>query len=546
MPRRRLTPTWDGVGDNADPDDDNDNIYDAFEGSSGLIMLANAQHITAPDNDLPNTPLNESVTDANENQDMVRAEHVKLVNTAVMTANADIDPASLTTDTPHHGGGTVGGTDQAATPGVTTTARYPYYASLGNDGAFGGTGDDADTGPGEGKPMISVNPNGGGDVVSLIHAGPGPDGEAGTEDDIEANFVLGPGLGDFVHEKQFGRDNDTNNDDEIGDGETRQRIILFTDIEQANAPADAITASVVNVSVSASRIDTLGTVNGLNYEDGEYDHDSNPDTATLTGDFTCTNPATCSITVQSGEVQSISGYTFTSDANEVIVAAKASEEDDTYLAFGVWLQETVAAATNTYVFGAFADGGAAVGDTGEPSAVASVTGDATYNGKAAGVHSTATEVAFFRADATLNAKFGDGTEVGTITGMIHNIMSGGESVTGSIELVVSDPGAATPSPNIVDAGTFGGRARMGNTGEVDSSGEDIYRMTGGWSGTFYNHMEDNAATADIDESTRAPGSVAGTFGVGRADAMATMDVDETESYVGAFGAHCAGSNCNPN
>ena len=509
----------------------------------GLLRMANAVHITTAE-------------DLNANPDeteiglieMNRLSHVAAVNTAVSMANAD-SPVAASPSTPFHGGGAVGGTDQAATPAATTTARYPYYASLGTDGAFGGTGDAADTGPGEGKPQISVNPEGGGEAVSLIHAGPGADGEAGTNDDVAANFVLGPGLGDFSHEKYFGANNDTNTDGVFDVGETRQRFILFTDIEQANAPADAITASVVNVSASASRIDTLGTANGLNYEDGEYDHDGNPDTATLTGDFTCTDPATCSITVQSGEVQSISGYTFTSDANEIIVPAVASEEDDTYLAFGIWLQETGVDGTNTYVFGAFADGGAAIGDTDEPAAstIDAVTGDATYTGKAAGVHSTATEVEFFHGDATLDAKFGDGTEGGTITGVIDNIEAGGESVTGSIELVVADPGAANPVDNIVDtAATFGGRARMGNTGMQDSSGEDIYTYTGGWSASFYNHMVDDDDTATIDESTRAPGSVAGTFGVGRADDNDTMDVDETESYVGAFGAHCSGTNCNPN
>ena len=114
--------------------------------------------------------------------------------------------------------------------------------------------------------------------------------------------------------------------------------------------------------------------------------------------------------------------------------------------------------------------------------------------------------------------------------------AGGDPVTGSIELVVTDPGAADPADNILDAGTFSGRARMGNTGMQDSSGEAIYRMTGTWTGTFYNHMVDVATMTDVVEPMRAPGSAAGTFGVGRADNAATMDVDETESYVGAFGA----------
>ena len=273
---------------------------------------------------------------------------------------------------------------------------------------------------------------------------------------------------------------------------------------------------------------------------GTYDHDGDSATTAIAGTFDCVDPTTCRVT-RSGtgnngehvdgqtKVTSISGYRFTGTGT---TAEVPSMLDDTWLAFGVWLQETGVDGVNTYAFGAFADGGAAIGDTDEPSTVASVTGDATYKGKAAGVHSTATAVDFFHGDATLNAKFGNGTEIGTITGMIHNIMSGGEAVGDIIELLVIDPGAADPADNIVDAGTFSGRARMHDTGEDDTSGEDIYRYTGTWGGTFYNHMVNDTDTADVDESTRAPGSVAGTFGVGMADDTDTMDVDETESYVG--------------
>ena len=116
----------------------------------------------------------------------------------------------------------------------------------------------------------------------------------------------------------------------------------------------------------------------------------------------------------------------------------APVEDTTWLAFGVWLTETtVEDGVNTYAFGAFADGGDAVEGTDN---IEEVTGDATYRGKAAGVHSTAAAVDFFHADATLNAKFGNGTANGTITGMIHNIMSAGRPVDDNIELVVSRPG----------------------------------------------------------------------------------------------------------
>ena len=518
----------------------------------GLLMLANAVHIkTASD---PDANRDETELDLIEKN---RLAHVAAVNTAVSTANAD-SPLVDSPAAPFHGG-------VAATDGVTAT--WHYYGDLGDDNIISDAAAvttlaaNADTKPGEGLPMISVNPEGGGDAVSLVHAGPGTDGQAGTDDDVSANFTQGPGLGDFSHEKYFGSYNDADNSDTVTAGDSYQRIILFTDLTQAKATVPAESVSLTNEPVSmAGRVTPTAApaTTGDDIHDfaGTYDHDGNPDTDPIAGTFDCVDPTTCRVT-RSGtgnggehvagqtKVTSISGYRFTGTGT---TAEMLSMLDDTWLAFGVWLTETVVTAdpgVNTYVFGAFADGGAAIGDTGEPTAVASVTGDATYTGTAAGVHSTATAVDFFHADATLNAKFGDGTAVGTITGMIHNIVSGGDPVTGSIDLVVADPGAATPTPNIADAGTFSGRARMHDTGVDDSSGEDVYRYTGGWSGTFYNHMADNAATTGVDESTRAPGSVAGTFGVGMADNAMTMDVDETESYVGAFGAHCSGSNCNP-
>ena len=512
----------------------------------GLLMTANAAHITtALDPDANRDETEVGLIERN------RLAHVAVVNTAVSTANADINPADLATGTPHHGGGTV-------------AASWHYYGDLGDDNiisdaaAVTSAAANADSEPGEGLPTFGVTPEGGGAVLNLVRAGPGADGQAGTDDDVSANFGEGLGLGAFGHEIYLDRYNDADNSDTVNTGDSYQRIILFSDLEQAKATVPARSVSLTNEPVSlAARVTPTAapTTTGDDIHDfaGTYDHDGNPDTDPIAGTFDCVDPTTCRVTRSgtgnNGEhvagqtmVTSISGYRFTGTGT---TAEVLSMLDDTWLAFGVWLTETVADGTNTYVFGAFADGGAAIGDTGEPAAVASVTGDATYTGKAAGVHSTATEVEFFHADAMLNAEFGDGTEVGTITGMIHNIVSGGDPVTGNIELVVADPGAANPTPNIADAGTFGGRARMHDTGEDDSSGEDIYRYTGGWSGTFYNHMANVATTADVDESTRAPGSVAGTFGVGRADVMSTMDVDEAESYVGAFGAHCSGSNCNP-
>ena len=105
----------------------------------GLLQMANALHITTandPDANLDETEL--ALIRKNVNA------HIAMVNTAISTANGDTTDTTIANQ---HGGGTV-------------TASYPYYASLGDNGTFGGTDADADTGPGEGKPQILVNPDG--------------------------------------------------------------------------------------------------------------------------------------------------------------------------------------------------------------------------------------------------------------------------------------------------------------------------------------------------------------------------------------------------
>ena len=480
----------------------------------GLLMVANASHITTAAD--PDAQADETEVGLIERN---RLNHVAAVNLMVKTAADD------TTGSNH------GGLD---TNGVVVS--YPY-------------GDE-----GDGVPAITVNSDGGGDGVSLVHAGPGDDTEAGTDDDVMANFVLGPGLGDFPHEKYIGTDN--RDADAIT---SRQRVILFTDVEQASAPTEAesvtltnepvsniarITPTAVPVENSATNREN-GTANDF---DGTYDHDGDSDTAMLTGTFDCVDPNTCRLTrtgtgpdgahTDDTKVTSISGYRFTGSGT---TAAVPSMEDDTWLAFGIWLTETVVADnTNTYAFGAFADGV----DATENTEGQVVTGKATYQGKAAGVHSTATAVDFFHGDATLTADFGTRAANGLITGRIHDIESGGDSVTDSIYLYLSDQDAqdATPS-NITDAGGFSGRARMG-AGTLGDDGEYDYPMNGTWTGSFYNPVADVGTTTAVMEDEMAPGSAAGTFSVSRGNDATTTMVDETESYVGAFGAHCSSAtNC---
>ena len=98
---------------------------------------------------------------------------------------------------------------------------------------------------------------------------------------------------------------------------------------------------------------------------------------------------------------------------------------------------------------------------------------------------------------------------------------------------------ATDNQNIVAAGTFDGRARMGAGVTNPETGVVSYPYNGVWSGQFYN-------PAPATPAGRAPMSAAGTFGVTHTDRMGTPDDtsdDEISSFVGAFGAHCSGTNC---
>ena len=469
---------------------DNAEMYEGVH-VVGLLRMANAYHITGPATDPANTEADELKAIADN-----KADHVDAVNMGVAAAVSTAD----------NGGGAV-------------TATYPY-------------GDE-----GDGVPAISVTPEGG-DAAALVHA------DADADPAVTANFVLGPGLGDFPHEKYItGRDNGDN---------TGTRVILFTDIEQASAPTEGSSDAVDNAAVSmAGRVNITGALvdasgeNARNFP-GMYDHDGDPATPAFTGTFTCADPLTCTVNLtntnadgvyQDGtEVGSIANYRFTGTRT---ILPMNSVPDTTWLAFGVWLTETVVADdTNTYAFGAFAEGGDAVENDDN---IETVTGTATYEGSAAGVHSSASEVEFFSAMATLKADFGNGTANGAITGEIHNIVSGGVPLGGGdqnkIFLFLSDQDADSPEANNIDAdGSFDGRTRMGS-GTLGDDGEYDYPYNGTWGGNFYNAVADDDTTTDVDESETAPGSVAGTFGVGRGDNDMTTMVDETESYVGAFGAH---------
>ena len=251
------------------------------------------------------------------------------------------------------------------------------------------------------------------------------------------------------------------------------------------------------------------------------------------GTLTCGD--SCDIVLgEDGTVTSIDGYTFTGSrpAREAVTAMDAAAQataNNDYIVFGVWMQDVEVIADDGTVttpndFGAFQDGGR------EGPVAAEVTGTATYEGSATGLYTAGESVDYFQGDATLEAKFGDATAQGTITGMIDGIVAGGNDMSDVIYL--NDDG--TPADgNITTAGAITGDARMGTVTTVDAV--TTYSHNGSWSGQFYNGTADDTDTTDVNESHVAPGSVAGTFGV--TGTMGEGDAAVTRSYLGAFGAH---------
>ena len=242
--------------------------------------------------------------------------------------------------------------------------------------------------------------------------------------------------------------------------------------------------------------------------------------APLMGTLTCGD--TCNIVLgEDGAVTTITGYTFTGTraAVEAVTAADAAEDND-YLIFGLWLEESDDGETDT--FGAFASGGTdyAVG------AQTAVTGTADYSGVAAGAHhKTGEGVNWFEGNAGLTANFGTATAEGTISGSISGIrVNGGAAMSTPIYLGQADLTDGTA--------TFNGAAFMG---AATAPGAATHEFDGTWSGSFFGDTENDGETTDVDESVTAPLAAAGTFGVTKSEGTGNNMV--VESFVGAFGAH---------
>ena len=305
--------------------------------------------------------------------------------------------------------------------------------------------------------------------------------------------------------------------------------LVFTDKQQGTPAVEAVTAvtekELINVDATVGTVTDKGTMSGSeigSYTGVTYFEGSDTDDAgqAFTGTLTCGD--SCSIEPVEDSEGNVT-YTLTGDykfsgsraARAAVTAAAAAENED-YLAFGVWLKEDGDDSMNGNQpqFAAFAGGGT------EFSVTANLAGTATYTGAATGVYTEGTRVDYFQGDAMLEADFGDTTGVGTIKGMINNIVAGGTDMSDVINLDSADLTAKGSS--------FAGAATMGAS--TVTGGAATYTYNGHWGGNFYGPAAEKDATGD----DLLPPAVAGTFGV--TGTMGTGENAVTKSYVGAFGA----------
>lgn len=177
--------------------------------------------------------------------------------------------------------------------------------------------------------------------------------------------------------------------------------------------------------------------------------------------------------------------------------------DDDYLAMGYWLRaRKERSSTNANYRLAIGAGG---NDPFQGDNIVGLTGTATYEGPATGLHMRKETVTaapvfdHFNAQARLTADFGDASAVGTVSGAITDGMTiGGESL----------PELTLESANF-------NNNRRSFYGDTSGNG-----LSGKWGGKFYSN-----GTGPTDH----PGSAAGTFGAKTADNL--------QSFVGAFAAY---------
>ena len=168
---------------------------------------------------------------------------------------------------------------------------------------------------------------------------------------------------------------------------------------------------------------------------------------------------------------------------------------------------------------------------------------ATYRGDANGAYLAGGDTSYFTADVTLTAEFQnptggttDGT--GSIVGAVTNIVAGGQSMAGSIELQKQDLGndiggndkfAAGSTIGVVDGKSFSGTWKGQFFG---MSRRQVTRSQTTTTQANTPNQGETTRTITTTYSPQAPGSVAGTFYATQQSAPVG-----DAAFIGSFAAH---------
>ena len=427
-----------------------------------FFKQANAYDIEDPIDDVIETPANEAMTVDQQRKPEVASIGAVMATAAGATGGNQRDDAATSVLWP---------SDDPATTTTDEDEEFPVITVTG----------------------LSVS------ITSDLDGTPAENGNAA----VPANAKRITGVDGFMHGYDMMMD--------------QVRVIAFTDREkQVRAATAVMAANIQNVAVDMpEKIVSLGesTDGGKTYP-GTF---SAGDNGNVMGTFTCSETCTLIYTGTGDDVDVASAMGVTFSGRRAAKAAVTLDENMDYLLFGLWLDEDDQGVDS---FGAFGGGGDAFATAGRTE----LTGTASYSGEAVGArHKTGKGISWFEGDASLTAKFGSDTDLGTIGGSISNIsVAGGDALADPIHLVQTD---LTDNSNV-----FSGTSTMGLS-------PDAY--VGTWSGGFFN---DPVAPADGEDALTGdamhPRAVAGTFGVTRDTMMGEGDDETTitESFVGAFGA----------
>ena len=247
-----------------------------------------------------------------------------------------------------------------------------------------------------------------------------------------------------------------------------------------------------DANIKASEFPTAGATTFTGAQDLPGTYDGAP------GRYKCGAAETCTATFNDNGIALSADWTFVHDSG-----ARVSTPDAAYLFFGWWVRsdsEGVPMAASAFR----GEVGAADG-AGDTASGETLTGSATYVGKAAGQFAMSNPLdgtgsgGDFTANATLTANFGaiaTDNENG-VTGTIDNFMVNGSSVPWSVKLNRS---SAWATDGAITGPTSDATVWSINGNEAPASGT--------WSGQMHDEMPGNAPAGD---GSTVPTTVTGTF-----------------------------------